>query len=113
MTGRPGEPSGGAPFPPDLPGADLVARGLVALARREFPVEALLVAIGAPRLRSAGLELPPAADAPGHPEMALYEALCAEGREGAHSRYLALIRRLVSFERALEATRRRETSEPA
>ena len=54
-----------------LPGADIVAAGLDALAdlasgeRREFTVEALLVAVGARRLRAAGLQVP---DAPGWPE---------------------------------------------
>ena len=107
-------PAGGntepaAPFPPDLPGADLVAAGIAALRRRDFTVEALLVAVGAPRLRSAGLDLPDAAGEPEAPELSLYAALCAQGGADAHSRYNALIRRLVSFERALESARRRES----
>ena len=95
-----------APFPPNLPGADLVTAGIAALGRRDFTIEALLVAVGAPRLRRAGLDLPDAADEPESPELALYAALRAEGGS-AHSRYNALIRRLVSFERALETVRRR------
>ena len=98
----------GAPFPPDLPGADLVTAGLAALQRRDFSIEALLVAVGAPRLRRAGLELPAAAAEPEAPELALYAALRARGGGDAHSRYNALIRRLVSFERALETARRQE-----
>ena len=95
-------------IPADLPGADLVVAGMAALQRREFTIEALVVAVGAPRLRRAGLVLPEAADEPEAPELALYAALRAEGGN-AHSRYNALIRRLVSFERALEAARRRES----
>lgn len=105
-TGR--NTGGAAPFPPDLPGADLVAAGIAALRRRDFNLEALLVAVGAPRLRRAGLDLPAAAGEPKAPELALYAAL--RGGDGdAHSRYNAPIRRLVSFERALEAARRRES----
>ena len=95
-----------APFPPNLPGADLVAAGIAALQRRDFNVEALLVAVGAPRLRRAGLVLPVAAGEPEAPELALYDALLS-GKGDAHSRYNALIRRLVSFERALETAQRR------
>ena len=94
-------------IPPDLPGADLVEAGIAALQRREFTVEALLVAVGAPRLRSAGLALPEATDEPESPELALYAALCTQ-KGDAYSRYNALIRRLVSFERALETAQRRE-----
>ncbi len=99
------------PLPPlcgDLPGADIVAAGLRALAdlasgkRREFTVEALLVAVGARRLRAAGLEIPAAPGWPETPELALYAAIRAIHPQDAHSRYNALIRRLVSFERVLE-----------
>ena len=93
-------------FPPNLPGADLVAAGIAALRRRDFNAEALLVAVGAPRLSRAGVDLPAAAGEPETPELALYEAL-RRGDGDAHSRYNALIRRLVSFERALEAAQRR------
>lgn len=88
--------------PQDLPGADLVAAGIEALTRGEFTVEALLVAVGAQRLRAAGLDLPCAEGWPEEPELALYAALGAEHGGDAHSRYNALLRRLVSFERALE-----------
>jgi len=60
-------------------------------------IEALLVSIGAPRLRQIGLGLAePMADA----EHRLYELLARDDPDGAHSRYNALVRRLVSFERA-------------
>ena len=86
----------------DLPGAELVQVGLDALKRGETTTEALLVAIGATRLRHAGLDVP---SLPGleQPERALYAALCKTDGTNAHSAYNALIRRLVSFERALEA----------
>ena len=82
-----------------LPGADLVARGVADLEAGELTVEALLVSIGWPRLQALGLDLPtPAA----HAEEALYERLAAEDPDAAHSRYNALVRRLVSYERAAE-----------
>lgn len=96
----------------DLPGAELVCAGLDALhavargEREGFAPEALLVAIGARRLRAAGLAVPDAPGWPEQPELALYDAI-GEAHADAHSRYNALIRRLVSFERALEARNRR------
>lgn len=88
--------------PPDLPGADLVASGIEALQRGERSVEALLVMVGESRIRAAGLELPECPSLPHSPETALYNAIGAEHPADTHSRYNALIRRLVSFERALE-----------
>jgi hypothetical protein len=87
-----------------LPGGDLVREGLGDLrAGRETPA-ALLVAIGAPRLRQLGIDVPSVAT----PEHRLYDLLARQESDSAHSRYNALIRRLVSFERALECA-----SEPA
>lgn len=86
----------------DLPGADLVRAGVEDLRRGEFTIEALLVAVGAPRLRASGLPVPEASGWPDLPEHALYEAIGRSGVANSHSRYNSLIRRLVSFERALE-----------
>jgi hypothetical protein len=53
--------------------------------------------VQSPRLRQLGFIVTnPASD----PEIALYLAIAAEDPDSAHSRYNALIRRLVSFERA-------------
>jgi len=82
-----------------LPGGDLVAKGLGDLAASKETVEALLVSIAAPRLRQRGL---PVAAPLSDPEHRLYERLAREGEDSAHSRYNALLRRLVSFESALE-----------
>ncbi len=89
-------------IPPDLPGAELVVSGIEALRRGETTVEALLVSVGAPRLRAAGLDIPPTPPLEHSAEISLYLAVGAEHPKGTHSRYNALIRRLVSFERALE-----------
>lgn len=83
-----------------LPGADLIEAGLRDLREGRETVEALLVAIGAPRLRTIGLQLP--ANLPENPEHRLYDLLASDDSDSAHSRYNALIRRLVSYERAAE-----------
>ena len=86
-------------FSDALPGADLVRAGLKDLANGIESTESLLVLIGAPRLRRLGFDVP---DTPDYPEDRLYAKLAASIGDAAHSQYNALIRRLVSFERAME-----------
>lgn len=81
------------------PGGDLIEQGLADLSAGVESVPALLVAIGAPRLRSLGLAV--AAHTIANPEHRLYAALARTAGLAAHSQYNALVRRLVSFERAL------------
>jgi len=82
-----------------LPGGDLVAKGLADLAGSRATIEALLVSIATPRLRDLGVAVcAPLSD----PEPRLYERLAREDPDSAHSRYNALLRRLTSFESALE-----------
>ena len=83
-----------------LPGEDLIEAGLKDLRAGRETVEALLVAIGSPRLRRLGLELPD--HLPKNPEHRLYDLLAQDDPDSAHSRYNAFIRRLVSYERAAE-----------
>ena len=83
-----------------LPGRDLIDAGLEDLARGMHSVPALVVAIGAPRLRQLGVPVPPG---PAHPEHRLYALLARDDANSAHSRYNALIRRLVSSGLALVA----------
>jgi hypothetical protein len=80
-----------------LPGAELVEQGVSDLHRGRQSIAALLVCIGAPRLQSLGIAVPDPFD---EPELRLYRRLTDEYGDEAHSRYNALIRRLVSFERA-------------
>jgi hypothetical protein len=87
----------------NLPGHELVETGITDLHGGRETIEALLVAIGAPRLRRLGLELPE--ELPEQPEHRLYQLLEENGAGSAHSRYNALIRRLVSFERAAECVK--------
>jgi len=83
-----------------LPGGDLVGQGLDDLAKGVESVPSLLVSIGAPRLRRAGVPVPERTF--DDPEHRLYLRLAAEDSDAAHSRYNAWIGRLVSFENALE-----------
>jgi len=79
-----------------LPGGEFVHNGLEDLKAGRETIPALLVAIGAPRLRQLGVRVPEHSF--GSPEHRLYERLAAEDSDSAHSRYNALLRRLVSFE---------------
>lgn len=83
-----------------LPGEDIVRSGVADLAEGRETVEALLVSIGAPRLRALGIELPETSE---DPEARLLALLERETPDEAHARYNALLRRLVSFERAAES----------
>ena len=85
-----------------LPGGDLVRQGLEDIRRGVESVPALLVRSFSPRLQRLGLEIPdhdPREDLPGH---RLYKLLRESYGNGAHSKYNALNRRLVSFARAAE-----------
>lgn len=83
-----------------LPGGDLIEKGLRDLTEKRETDEALLVSIGASRLRHEGLPVPD--NVFSDPERRLYDRLAREDEDSAHSRYNALVRRLVSFENALE-----------
>ncbi len=86
----------------DLPGGELVEVGLADLSNRRETIESLLVSMAAPRLRALGFSVAkPFADA----ELRLYERLAVEYGAGAHARYNALVRRLVSFQRAAACAR--------
>jgi hypothetical protein len=83
-----------------LPGEQLIETGLRDLAVGRETVEALLVAVGAPRLRRLGMDIPDSL--PADPDHRLYELLEARDGEAAYGRYNALLRTLSSFARAAE-----------
>ncbi len=88
-----------------LPGGDLVARGLDDIDAGRESEESLLVRVGGPRLRGLGFAVPVEPEGTGWPEDRLYFLLRDRYGDAAHSQYNALIRRLVSFERAAECAR--------
>ena len=83
-----------------LPGEERVTEGLQDyLANRQTPA-ACLVRMARPRLAKVGLmKASPEHDI--QAELDLYHLLASEGNH-AHSRYNALVREIVSFERALD-----------
>jgi hypothetical protein len=83
-----------------LPGADLVEAGLRDLGAGVMSAPALLVASFSERLR--GLDLPVPAHSIEDPEHRLYLLLAEQNAGAAHSRYNALVQRLVSFAQARE-----------
>lgn len=87
------------PISSDLPGHELVSAGLADLAAGRETECAMLVAMASTRLRALGIEVPPSQST--RPSHRLYE-LISESGTGAHSRYKALIARIVSFARAAE-----------
>jgi hypothetical protein len=86
-----------------LPGADLVSKGMRDLSMGQESAESLLVEIGAFRLRQLGFEIesPPRE----FPEHRLFLRLVEEDPRRAHSRYNALLRRLVSFHHSARCDR--------
>jgi hypothetical protein len=84
--------------PTDLPGHELVSAGLADLAAGRESEASLLVAMAAPRLQALGFSVP--ATTSENPSHRLYELLDRD--IGAHSRYNALVGRIVSFARAAE-----------
>jgi hypothetical protein len=89
-----------------LPGEELIREGLADLQAGRWTVPACLVAIGLPRMRRAGLVRQAPATLPADAELQLYRLLRRAGGD-AYSRYNALLRRLVSFEQALDRRSRR------
>ena len=94
---------------PSLPGQNLVQQGLADLAQDRLSESARLVLIAAPRLRRLGIAVP---DRPIHGswEHDLYACLDERLGAAAHSYYNSLIRRIVSFARALEREQSRSAS---
>ncbi len=83
-----------------FPGGELIRGGIEDLKAGIESPEAFLVAIGRPRLSRLGVPVPRPPFT--SPEVRLYQSLWRTNPDTAHARYNALIRRLVSFERAAE-----------
>lgn len=79
-----------------LPGAEIVLPGLADLRAGRHSINANAVQTAAPRLRRAGLDVaPPSGDVPA--AHLLYHQLHHDLGDAAHSRYNAIISRVVSF----------------
>lgn len=86
----------------ELPGSELVARGVRDLEAGVETVPAMLVSMAAPRLREVGIEVPRSGTV-GRPSERLYRLLAHNEPDSAHGRYNALVRRVVSFARSAES----------
>jgi hypothetical protein len=86
-----------------LPGETLVRKGIADLVKGDETTESLLALIGAPRLRSLGINIPEQSNPDA--DYRLYDRLRQIHGIDAHARYNSLIRELISFERALEHRR--------
>jgi len=96
-------------FLADLPGADLVLRGLADLADAKPTAEAALVEVARGRLGSLGLRVEGRTVGDEDAELALYARLCERDPGGdPYGRYNAWLNQLVSFLAALETRRRAE-----
>ncbi len=85
-------------LPSHFPGHELVEAGLADLAAGHETESSLVTAMAAPRLCALGFDVP---DGGGEqPSHRLYELL-SQGND-AHSRFNALVGRMVSFARAAE-----------
>jgi hypothetical protein len=84
-----------------LPGADLVLEGIADVEHGRDTAAAALTRMASPRLRALGIEAPHPGEGP-PPGHRLYELLAATDPATAHSRYNALVARMVSFARAAE-----------
>jgi hypothetical protein len=84
-----------------LPGQELIEQGLADLSQDQVTDSALLVLITAPRLRRLGIQIPDR-PFPRPCEHQLYARLEKRFGAAAYSHYNSLIRRIVSFARALE-----------
>lgn len=93
-----------------LPGAEIVRAGLDDLRAGRVTESALLVLVARPNLARFGIHVPEPASIERPFEHRLYELLLGTHGEGAYSRYNSLLRRLVSFERALSWRLRPERS---
>jgi hypothetical protein len=88
----------------ELPGEDLVTKGLEDLACGQKTIESLLVCIARPRLEACGIQILPL-ELDDFAEIHLYQLLAQTDSDTAHARMNSYVRRLVSFENALEQIR--------
>lgn len=91
----------------ELPGNHLIRQGLNDLSKGLNTVESFLVKIGSPKLRRCGVAVALSDEEALNADHELYALLSREHGNDAHRRYNALLRELVSFERALESRHRR------
>ena len=91
-----------------LPGEELVRCGVDDLQAGKRTESALLMLVAGPRLRGLGIDVQEPGDIAPPYEHRLYEYLGERYGASGYRRYNAMIRRIVSFARAMEHRKRRE-----
>jgi len=94
----------------DLPGAELVRKGLRDAELGNITPESLLLEVGKARLEACGIVVPPQLSCQEDAELRLYRLLGALEPSDTYSAYRSLLRRFISFEAGLE---RRWFGQPA
>lgn len=89
----------------NLPGGDILDRGLRSMSKGEVDENSLLLLIGAYRLRRCDIPITPLDLGDSFPEDKLYELLTNKHADQAYRVFKSLTRRLVSLENALESLR--------
>ena len=84
-----------------LPGEEFAQAGLDDWKKGDETISALLMHIASMALERTGFTLPPMPQSELDAEIRLYRLLQPTHGNAAHSQYNSLLRRLVSFERAL------------
>ncbi|OIP43201.1 MAG: hypothetical protein AUK47_03055 [Deltaproteobacteria bacterium CG2_30_63_29] len=92
----------------NLPGWELVEKGICDLRDGRLTEHSWLVTCAVTRLRALGLEIPNAEAGSTEAELQLYRLLVSSEVSDPYYRYNSMLRRLVSFEQALEAVVWRE-----
>jgi hypothetical protein len=91
----------------NYPGAELVLSGLRDAAAGRLTIESCLISIARPLIEASGLTQPLSSITYiAEPERVLYRLLQSEPGD-AYARYNSLVRRLVSFERAVRRAQSR------
>lgn len=81
-----------------LPGSDLIEQGLLDLEQQQQTIASNLVLIAKSQLHALGLKIPDTSFP--EPELGLYRLLQQQHGDGAHSKYNAYRRELLSYIRA-------------
>lgn len=86
-------------LPKNLPGGDIILPGFDDLESNKETIASLLISIASQNIMRAGVQVSRVIP---DPEIKLYQILCDEFGNRAHSKFNSLIRLLISFEKSLK-----------
>lgn len=82
---------------PNLPGSEIVVKGMSDLGRNLVTIESLALLICRPEMLRIGIYFPDMSSISRPRELELYTLIENESGRDSHTRYNAILRRLVSF----------------